>query len=114
MDGDAACSAASCRRRWIDMRWCRNSGTIHLRTWGRRSRDCHRTFRDRTPTSNLVSFVSFVVYAFDNIRTVTRRRAAVVAVVILLLPALEVRAQVVSPQDHFGFRMGADRQLASA
>src|SRR5262245_4777222 len=41
-------------------------------------------------------------------------RVAAVAAAICLTSTLPLNAQIPSPQDHFGFRMGADRQLASA
>src|SRR5215475_12357536 len=52
--------------------------------------------------------------AFDIIRTVRFPRIAATALALCIGAAVPLSAQVTSPQDHFGFRMGADRQLASA
>ena len=51
---------------------------------------------------------------FDIIRTVKSPRVAALALALCVWSALPLSAQITSPQDHFGFRMGADRQLASA
>src|SRR5215510_4980597 len=52
--------------------------------------------------------------AFDIIPGVKLLRIAVSTVIICALSTLPLKAQIPSPQDHFGFRMGADRQLVSA
>src|SRR4029450_3898934 len=53
-------------------------------------------------------------HAFDIIRRVKLLRGGVVALAISVWSTLAVGAQIASPQEHFGFRMGADRQLVSA
>jgi|KBSSwiStaDraftv2_1062776.scaffolds.fasta_scaffold12897_2 hypothetical protein len=61
-----------------------------------------------------LSFASFVVKPFGIIRMVKLQRVGALVVAITVWLTLPLRAEIPSPEEHFGFRMGTDRQLASA
>jgi zinc carboxypeptidase len=54
------------------------------------------------------------VRPFGIIRSVKPSRVAALALILTVWVTLPLRAEIPTPQQHFGFRMGADRQLATA